>query len=262
MSPSVEKIIGYPPSVFLEDVTRFLDIMDEEGRTLVGRAIRGEPLPERFDLNFRCVDGSIVVAEVQINAIPHGVQGVSRDVTELRQLQERLVALALRDPLTGLANRRLLDELLEAGLARAQRSGLPLAVAFLDLDGIKAVNDTYGHEAGDTVLCETARRLLSIVRGADVVARIGGDEFVIVYEPCDPSSDNLILRLESALSLPIQIDATVAVRCPASIGHADTRTVGHDPAALLAAADAAMYEVKRTHERARHARGRPWSAAG
>jgi diguanylate cyclase with GGDEF domain/PAS domain-containing protein len=110
------------------------------------------------------------------------------------------------------------------------------------------------------VFLEDVTRFLDILD--DVVARIGGDEFVIVYEPCDPSSDNLILRLESALSLPIQIDATVAVRCPASIGHADTRTVGHDPAALLAAADAAMYEVKRAHERARHARGRPWSAAG
>jgi diguanylate cyclase (GGDEF)-like protein len=175
---------------------------------------------------------------------------VTRDVTELRNLQEKLADLALRDPLTGLANRRLLDELLVAGLARTQRSGRPLAVAFLDLDGLKAVNDVYGHDAGDFVLCETARRLLSIVRGAEVIARLGGDEFVIVYEPTDPSSDQLLQRIDRALSLPIVVSATVAVSCPASIGHADTRTVGRDSAALLAAADANMYEVKRARGRA------------
>ena len=133
------------------------------------------------------------------------MQGVTRDVTELRRLQDRLAALALRDPLTGLANRRLLDELLDAELARTQRSEVPLAVAYIDLDGLKQVNDTYGHDAGDMVLCETARRLVAIVRGADVVARLGGDEFVVVYEPNDPSSDRLVDRIDEALVEPIEI---------------------------------------------------------
>ena len=88
----------------------------------------------------------------------------------------------MRDPLTGLANRRLLDELFEASLSRADRTGTPLAVAYLDLDDFKTLNDTYGHDAGDIVLCETARRLRSTVRSADLVARVGGDEFVIVHE--------------------------------------------------------------------------------
>jgi diguanylate cyclase (GGDEF)-like protein len=87
--------------------------------------------------------------------------------------------------------------------------------------------------------------LVSTVRGADFVARLGGDEFVIVYEPNDPNSDNLIQRIENALSSPIEITPTVAVSCPASIGIADTQTIGHDPVALLAAADDAMYEMKR-----------------
>ena len=137
---------------------------------------------------------------MQTTRIRGGLQGVSRDVTELRHLQEKLEALALRDPLTGLANRRLFNELLDADLARTQRSGLPLAVAFLDLDGFKNVNDTYGHDVGDLVLCETARRLVSTVRGADIVARLGGDEFVVVYEPNDPNSSNLIERMDRALS--------------------------------------------------------------
>jgi diguanylate cyclase (GGDEF)-like protein/PAS domain S-box-containing protein len=249
ISPSVEKSLGYPPSFFLDDITQFLGILDDEGRAAIQRDLHGEPMPERYDFHFRHADGSIVVGETQITRLRGGLQGVSRDVTELRQIEAKVTALALRDPLTGLANRRLFFELLEADLARTQRSGLPLAVAFLDLDGLKQVNDTHGHDAGDLVLCETARRLVSIVRGADIVARFGGDEFAVVYEPNDPNSANLIERIDRALSTPIAINPTTVVNCPASIGIADTRTVGTDPTALLAAADDAMYEMKR----ARHA---------
>ncbi len=245
MSPSVEKILGYPASIFLDDLARFLDILDDGGKDLIGRALRGESMPERFDLRFRSVDGSIMVGEAQITVVLGGVQGVTRDVTELRDLQANLAALAMRDPLTGLANRRLLDELFEASLSRVQRSGTPLAVAYLDLDGFKAVNDTYGHDAGDIVLCETARGLRSTVRSADLVARIGGDEFVIVYEMNDPSWRDLVPRLERALGAPIHISDTESVWCSASVGHADTRTVESKSGALLAAADAAMYEKKR-----------------
>ena len=80
------------------------------------------------------------------------------------RLQESLAALALRDPLTGLANRHLLHELLEAAVARTERADQPLAVAFLDLDDLKVVNDTYGHDAGDVVLCETARTAVVAAR--------------------------------------------------------------------------------------------------
>jgi diguanylate cyclase (GGDEF)-like protein len=186
------------------------------------------------------------------------VLSVGRDVTErhlaeleLAELQERLAALALRDPLTGLANRRLLDELLDAELARTLRAGVPLAVAYIDLDGLKVVNDTYGHDAGDVVLREAARRLVAIVRGADVVARLGGDEFVVVFEPKDPNSEHLIDRIDELLGAPIVINADISVSCPASIGTADTRTVGHDPHRLLAAADDAMYQVKRARRAVR-----------
>ena len=245
MSPSIENILGYPPSYFLDDFSRMLDILDDAGRTAIARAIHGDQVLERFDFHFRHANGSIIVGETQTTVVRGGLQGVSRDVTELRGLQEDLASLALHDSLTGLANRRLFKELFDADLARKQRSGLPLAVAFLDLDGLKDVNDTYGHDAGDLVLCETARRLLSVVRGADMVARLGGDEFVIVYEPNDPHSNNLIQRIDVALDSPIEITPTIAVRCPASIGVADTRALGYDPAELLAAADDAMYDVKR-----------------
>ncbi|MGZ6993012.1 MAG: GGDEF domain-containing protein, partial [Ilumatobacteraceae bacterium] len=118
-------------------------------------------------------------------------------------------------------------------------------VAFLDLDDFKEINDSFGHDAGDKVLCATANRLQAVVRGADVVARVGGDEFVIVYEPNEPSADRLVERIEEALSAPIDIGNGMEVNCRASVGVADTRTVGHDSARLLAAADAAMYQMKR-----------------
>jgi diguanylate cyclase (GGDEF)-like protein/PAS domain S-box-containing protein len=245
LSPSIEAILGYPPAYFLEDFNRLLDILDEEGREIIRRSFDGERMALRYDLRYRCADGSIVIFETQTTDLPGGMQGVSRDVTELRNLQEGLAALALRDPLTGLANRHLLHELLDAALARTERNGLPLAVAFLDLDGLKVVNDTYGHDAGDTVLRETARNLQSIARTADVVARLGGDEFVIVYEPTDLSSDRFLARIHETLSRPIVLTESIIVCCTASIGHADTRIVGRDPATLLAAADRAMYQAKR-----------------
>jgi diguanylate cyclase (GGDEF)-like protein/PAS domain S-box-containing protein len=257
ISPSVETILGYTPSYLVEDFDRFLEILDDADRALIDRALDGEPMPDECDFHYRHANGSTVIGEVQCKAVEGGLQGVVRDVTELRQLQESLAALALRDPLTGLANRRLFKELFEADLARTQRAGQPLAVAYLDLDDFKDVNDSHGHDAGDKVLCETAERLLSVVRGADVVARLGGDEFVIVYEPTDHSYDKLIERLEAALAAPIAITDSTTVHCLVSIGVADTRTVGYDGAALLAAADAAMYGVKRGRHGVTPPNGRP-----
>ena len=248
MSPSVESILGFPPAYFLHDFTRMLDILDDEGRSAIARALGGERTLEQYDFRFRHADGSVVIGETRTTNVIGGLQGVSRDVTELRQLQDSMAALALRDPLTGLANRRLFNELLDADLARTERNGLPLAVAFLDLDTFKKVNDTYGHDVGDLVLCETAARLVATVRNTDTVARIGGDEFVIVYEPNDPNSLNLIQRIDRALSAPMNFPPDIVLCCPASIGIAETRTVGYSRAALLAAADDAMYEVKRNRQ--------------
>ncbi|HSB85553.1 MAG TPA: diguanylate cyclase [Ilumatobacteraceae bacterium] len=250
VSPSVEQMLGRPASYFTDDFEHFLSSLTDQDRLLIENAITGgHPLPRRLDLHYIHANGSVVIGEMDIRTVAGGVQGVARDVTELRRLQESLAALALRDPLTGLANRRLFKELLDADLARTQRSGQPLAVAYIDLDDFKNINDTYGHETGDAVLCETAHRLREVVRGADVVARLGGDEFVIVYEPNDPSADRMLQRISVALSSPIEIPNGVAVYCPASIGVADTRTVGYDGPQLLAAADSAMYETKRAHHR-------------
>jgi len=251
ISPSVESILGYPPSLFLDDFSLILDIVDDAGRDAIQRVLSGESELDRIDFRFRHANGSIVICETRTTIVHDGLQGVSRDVTELRRLQETLAAHALRDPLTGLANRRLLDDYLETELARTARADTALAVAYIDVDGLKRVNDVHGHDAGDAVLRETGRRLLDVVRGADVVARIGGDEFVIVYEPTVAGADRLVDRLESALSAPIDIGGGVSVDCPASIGTSDTRAVGRDREHLLGAADHAMYQVKRARRAVR-----------
>jgi len=256
LSPSVEQMLGHPAAYFMEDLGRMIELLDDDSRRLVEGALAGTQLPQRCDLRYVLHDGRVVIAELQTSAVPGGVQGVSRDVTELRRLQEHLAGLALRDPLTGLANRRLLQELLEAGLTRTKRTGETLAVAYADLDGFKFVNDTYGHDAGDTVLCETSRRLVSVARSADVVARVGGDEFVIVYETGTAGADQLVARLDAALCAPLLLAGTTTVTCRASIGHADTRRFGHDAGVLLAAADAAMFEVKRARAQTDAATGR------
>ena len=248
LSPSVQTLLDRPATYFLEDCDRLVAMLDDDGRAMAVAALRGKRPPERCDIRFRRPNGTTVIAETTATPIPGGFQGVCRDVTELRNLQENLASLALRDPLTGLANRRLLTELFESRLHRAERVNETLAVAFLDLDGFKSVNDRYGHEAGDDVLCETARRLLATVRVADVVARLGGDEFVVVYQPTTENDSSVVERLAAAFDDPFEIGTGVYVRCPASIGHADTATVGYDLDGLLAAADEEMYAIKRARQ--------------
>jgi diguanylate cyclase (GGDEF)-like protein/PAS domain S-box-containing protein len=249
LSPSVETLTGYRVQQLMDDFSVFVGILDENSQALIAGAASGEVMPERSDIRGRRADGSDMVTEVHFTMIPGGLQGVGSDVTEIRKLQAELAEQALHDALTGLANRHLVDELMAVGLARAERQGTPLAVAFVDLDDFKSVNDTYGHDAGDAVLREAARRMLEVARSADIVARIGGDEFLIVFEPNQSGLDNLVARVDEALAAPIDVAPSVEVTCPASIGYADTRTCGRNSAALLAAADADMYRVKRAHGR-------------
>ncbi len=166
-----------------------------------------------------------------------------RDITERKAHEEQLAFQALHDPLTGLANRALLDDRLEQMLRASERTGDVFAVHLLDLDGFKAVNDTYGHAFGDALLVEVADRLTRTVRAADTVARLGGDEFVVltgaISSPDD--ADLLANRLVGVLERAF-VDAAVPVT--ASLGTAAVSGTDRTAAEVLRRADAAMYEAK------------------
>jgi diguanylate cyclase (GGDEF)-like protein/PAS domain S-box-containing protein len=169
-----------------------------------------------------------------------------KTTTEALQLaNEQLRVLALNDQLTGLPNRNALNERLAVALTRANRSHDPVAVLFIDLDGFKRVNDAFGHAAGDEVLREVAKRLLLAVRATDVVARYGGDEFVVLLdtEVRDDTPDRVCQRIFAQLQAPC-VFAQGQAQIGASIG------VAHHPPApnpeeLIKRADAAMFEAKR-----------------
>jgi diguanylate cyclase (GGDEF)-like protein/PAS domain S-box-containing protein len=158
--------------------------------------------------------------------------------------EEQMRWEALHDPLTGLANRALCRERLIHALARTGRDDGSACVLFIDLDAFKAVNDLYGHAAGDAVLIGLSRRLVNTVRPADTVARLGGDEFVVVCEDIDErTAIQLGLRLTEAINEPLEIDG-VEHRLSASIGIALGSAGRRDPDTLLADADAAAYRAK------------------
>jgi diguanylate cyclase (GGDEF)-like protein len=154
--------------------------------------------------------------------------------------------LALRDPLTDLPNRVLLDDRVEQALRRTSRTGEPFVVVALDLDGFKEVNDIRGHRAGDEVLRRLARRLEEVVRASDTVARVGGDEFVVLSLGTSDEDEAaaLVARLRQSLRRPIEIDG-VTLEIDASIGWALHPSDGSSLEELLGRADGQMYATKR-----------------
>ena len=168
------------------------------------------------------------------------------DITERREAEERIAALALTDPLTGLANRRQFEARLALAHQRLRREGGHLAVAFIDLDHFKAINDALGHEAGDELLCEVAATLRSCVRPHDVVARLGGDEFAVVVEGVgDEEIRRVADRISSSIDLHRQLPNGSTHRVTASIGIATSDgSLDDEPAVFLRRADRAMYRSK------------------
>ena len=167
------------------------------------------------------------------------------DVTAQRQLEEALRTAALHDPLTGLPNRSLLLDRLEQSLSAARRALQPAAVLYCDLDGFKPVNDAAGHAVGDEVLAEAGRRLESAVRPGDTVARIGGDEFVVL---CPSVRDEQVAqeiadRVTAAFTEPLPTASGASYGVGISIGVA-VCSADDTPESALHAADAAMYRVK------------------
>ena len=168
-------------------------------------------------------------------------------LAEVEQLQARLRETALRDPLTGLFNRRYLDSTLSREWARCQRDGVPMSLLVIDVDHFKSVNDRHGHAVGDGVLRALAASLLAVLRSSDVACRFGGEEFVILMPGADERvamgrAETLRQTVESR---PVRIaDATVAITV--SIGVASASPGDARPEDLFPQADAAVYAAKRT----------------
>jgi diguanylate cyclase (GGDEF)-like protein/PAS domain S-box-containing protein len=214
----------------------------------------GRPVTADGDLplhaNVRKRDGNLV--EVDVERTPASASDgdrrvwLLRDASARRRAEAELRERALHDPLTGLPNRALFNDRLSSAIAAAQRNDTPLSLLMLDLDAFKAVNDTRGHRAGDMVLVEIATRLSGTLRESDTAARLGGDEFVLML-PATP----LLGAIETSRALvdfivaPIAIDGK-ALTVGASIGIAVFPNHGRDAQVLLAAADSAMYEAKRS----------------
>ena len=168
-------------------------------------------------------------------------------LTMLLRSQDNLILRATTDGLTGLANRAAFDESLPAMLQAARKANQPIAVAFIDLDNFKQINDTYGHPTGDDVLRNTARRIVSATRGTDLVARNGGDEFVMVLNhPVSPASASQILeRLRADLSRPLgPPHPRIATTASIGLAYFPPQELPANASLLLTTADARMYESK------------------
>ncbi|MFB6264418.1 MAG: diguanylate cyclase domain-containing protein [Bradymonadaceae bacterium] len=176
------------------------------------------------------------------------------EIARREKIEERLRRAAILDPLTGLANRRLLWNRLGHAIDRAERTGAVLAVLYIDLDNFKSINDSYGHSTGDELLTRIAERLQSTVRDQDTVSRLGGDEFVILLEGVGSTDEveDAVERVHDNFVEPFEL-TDGRVRCEASIGWILSRPAGErdgipsidEPDELVEHADRAMYEAKR-----------------
>jgi diguanylate cyclase (GGDEF)-like protein/PAS domain S-box-containing protein len=223
----------------------------DPSRSPIRRALDGERVRGAL-LQVVRRDGSAMWVEVNAGPLaepdgrPYGALSTYVDVTARVERERRFRAEAETDDLTGVANRRALARMLSAALARARALGLSVAVLMLDLDGFKAVNDRYGHAAGDAALREVAARLRRSVRDRDMVARTGGDEFVVVLPDLarhERAALDAAARMEAAFAEPLALDG-VQVSLRAAVGVACHPEDGDDVDSLLAAADRAMYARK------------------
>jgi diguanylate cyclase (GGDEF)-like protein len=180
---------------------------------------------------------------------PTGVAVIVKDITTRQKAERKLAYQSRHDDLTGLPNRLLLADRLQDAIGRCQKSGLGAGLIYVDLDGFKFVNETLGHEVGDMLLQSVAKRLRTCVRKGDTLARVGGDEFMLIVTEIKDSGKALAVaeRLRSALSSPIII-AEHELNVTVSIGISMYPSDGADVSTLRRNADAAMYEAKRNRD--------------
>jgi diguanylate cyclase (GGDEF)-like protein/PAS domain S-box-containing protein len=259
VNPFLIDMLGYSRAEFLErklwEVGAFKDV---EASKLAFQALQENEYIRYKDLPLRAKSGRLVQVEFVSNVYSVGDQKVIqcniRDITDRKQAQDALIESearlreqSVRDHLTGLFNRRYMQETFHRELLRASRNQAPIGVMMLDVNNFKAFNDTWGHAAGDAVLRELGAALLSHVRGEDIVCRYGGDEFTIILP--DASMDITRERAESmcehARRFKIQFEGQELGPIALSIGVSAFPQDGSTTTDLLKAADAALYRAKR-----------------
>ncbi len=252
VSPSVKRLLDLDAGSIVG--THPVDLAHTSTRNALVQALqdasrRGSE-PTRFRHRLRHRNGSYRWFETSITPIRTAdselqqLQSSSRDITEQRETEQSLIKKAFHDELTGLPNKALLIDRMTQAFATSQRTQQPIGVLFIDLDGFKKINDTLGLQTGDTALSKVAERLTAIVRPGDTLARIGGDEFVMLCAGTDgPRGATAVARrIIDAFERPFVLDGR-EVDLGASIGIA-TAIGENDPTTVLDNADTAMYEAK------------------
>ncbi|MEC5397255.1 PAS domain S-box protein [Uliginosibacterium sp. H1] len=208
-------------------------------------------LGKRLELPVQCRDGRVIPCEVTITALPPTAKGRSyaaflHDISERKEAERKLASLAVTDTLTSLPNRRGFEAQFKAALARARRRQQPLALLFLDIDRFKSINDTHGHGVGDAVLKEFAHRLRASLRETDTIARLAGDEFVVIIEGLTEAgstqAEQVAQKIIATVNQEMLLEGIV-LKIGTSIGFAlsDGRAT---PDQVLHRADQALYQSK------------------
>jgi diguanylate cyclase (GGDEF)-like protein/PAS domain S-box-containing protein len=250
VNPSFERTTGLSKDRAIGSRQAIFGLEEAEADAALATAGAGEGW--RGEIAAVRADGEALVEEVTIAPVrgpggePVRLVAVLRDVTERRRLQERLERLAHYDSLTALPNRALFFDRLDGAVARARREERRFALLFVDLDGFKAINDHYGHDAGDYLLFEIARRLRAAIRDSDTAGRMGGDEFTILLDNISRPEDATAVadKIRSSLAESIEIPSGARVAVGASVGIAVFPDDGADGETVLKAADSAMYAIK------------------
>lgn len=241
------EVVGQPLDILIPERFRA-----NHGPLVAGFAAGGNVsrrMGERREVLGLRKNGSEFPADISISKSTHKgetiLTAIVRDVTERREAERAMQHLALHDPLTGLPNRTLFREQLQQAIREAERENRLVAIAFLDLDRFKIVNDSLGHEVGDAILMRVAERIQSCLRRGDTVARLGGDEFTLIFADVAQLDDvdALLRKLIDAIAAPLQINGT-ELFVTASVGVTVYPMDDGDIDVLLRNADTAMYDAK------------------
>ncbi|MGI9501059.1 MAG: diguanylate cyclase domain-containing protein [Geminicoccaceae bacterium] len=249
-NPRHRELHGYPIHLYRPGthLRQFLDQDLARSEQLTGgeldpRAL-AEPLaPSRFQQS----GADSRVLAVERNSMPGGgFVSTSTDITDHKRVEARMLHLAQHDPLTDLPNRLLFQDRLQQAMARSTRTGSPVGVIVMDLDGFKAINDAEGHRVGDEVLKALARRLRSGLRETDTVARIGGDEFAVILPDLTTTTAAVRIgeKMLAGIETPLKVEDRYIDLC-VSLGVAMFPTDADNAEALMQYADFAMYRAKR-----------------